>query len=70
MHQNSHFKCSATSVIMLYEAINSKMVSVIISYLMCIQINDHCSLDGFNLIEQKPDRKCDVSIDAEAATIV
>jgi len=55
---------------MLYEAINSKLVSVIISYLMCIQINDHCSLDGFNLIEQKPDRKCDVSIDAEAATIV
>jgi len=39
-------------------------------HLVSIQINDHRLLDAFNLIEQEPDCKRDVGVDAEAAAMV
>jgi len=40
------------------------------SHLMSIEINDHCLLDAVNHTKEKPDGKCDISIDTEAAAMV
>lgn len=37
---------------------------------MSIKIDNHRLFDAFNLTEQKPDCKCDVGVDTEAAAVV